>query len=133
MDKFTTAYIEAALWSNALDADFSPVQTAMADLLAPECLAQIEKDCAAFQDNPAWQAALDANAFSPSRYTGCSAEQYGGHDFWLTRNRHGAGQNGHDRFGAGNWKEPHGKTLTDIAHAFGEVYLYAGDDGRLYL
>ena len=49
-----------------------------------------------------------------------------GHDFWLTRNRHGAGF--WDR-GLGEL----GKTLTEIAHSFGECDLYVGDDGRLYL
>jgi hypothetical protein len=42
-----------------------------------------------------------------------------GHEFWLTRNRHGAGF----------WDSKHGtdeeqKILTDNAHAYGEVYLY---------
>ena len=127
MDDFTTAYIETALWSSTgdndrpLDDDFSP------DDLAPEALAKIEKDCAAFQETPAWLAAIEADAFNPCRATGCSTESRGGHDFWLTRNRHGAG------YWDGEWSEPHGKALTDIAHSFGEVDLYAGDDGRLYL
>lgn len=53
-----------------------------------------------------------------------------GHDFWLTRNGHGAGF--WDRFMA----EPaasYGRHLTDKAKPYGESYLYAGDDGRLYL
>jgi hypothetical protein len=48
-----------------------------------------------------------------------------GHDFWLTRNRHGAGF--WDR-GLGAL----GDRLTSAAHAYGEVDLYVGDDGRLY-
>ena len=49
-----------------------------------------------------------------------------GHDFWLTRNGHGAGF--WDR-GLGDV----GDRLTDIAHGFGECDLYAGDDGRVYV
>jgi hypothetical protein len=49
-----------------------------------------------------------------------------GIDFWLTRNRHGAGF--WDR-GLGNL----GTRLTDAAQAFGECDLYVGDDGKLYL
>lgn len=48
-----------------------------------------------------------------------------GHDFWLTRNRHGAG------FWDGDWSPEVGKRLTDAAQAFGEVDLYIGDDGKI--
>jgi hypothetical protein len=48
-----------------------------------------------------------------------------GHDFYLTRNRHGAGF--WDR-GLGDV----GDRLTAAAHVYGESELYAGDDGRLY-
>src|SRR6056300_403211 len=37
-----------------------------------------------------------------------------GHDFWLTRNRHGAG------FWDGDWADD-GDTLTELAHSFGET------------
>lgn len=49
------------------------------------------------------------------------------HNFWLTRNRHGAG------FWDGDWPEPFAKQLTDAAHKFGSCDLYVGDDGRLYI
>lgn len=48
-----------------------------------------------------------------------------GHDFWLTRNRHGAGF--WDR-GLGVV----GDLLTDAAHAAGERELHIGDDGLIY-
>ena len=47
------------------------------------------------------------------------------HDFWLTRNHHGAGF----------WDRGHGedgKRLTEIASAFGSCDLLPGDDGVLY-
>lgn len=46
-------------------------------------------------------------------------------DFWLTRNRTGAG------FWDGDWPE-HGDALTKLAHSFGECNLHVGDDNKLY-
>lgn len=48
-----------------------------------------------------------------------------GYDFFLTRNHHGAGffDRGYSDIG---------EILTDAAHAYGEVYLYVGDDGMIY-
>jgi hypothetical protein len=53
-----------------------------------------------------------------------TAEQ-AGHDFWLTRNRHGAGfwDRGHGAEGA---------DLTQHAKSFGDCDLYVGDDGGIY-
>ena len=48
-----------------------------------------------------------------------------GHDFWLTRNGHGAGF--WDR-GLGKI----GETLSDAARVYGSVDLYVGDDGKIY-
>jgi hypothetical protein len=50
-----------------------------------------------------------------------------GHDFWLTRNRHGAG------FWDGDYPKEMGTTLTDLAHTFGECWIYVGDDSLLYI
>ena len=82
------------------------------DDLAPETLAKVVEDCQAFQrDN-----AVDIG------------DQYerAGHDFWLTRNRHGAG------FWDGDWEEAVGERLTAASHAFGEIDWYIGDDGLIY-
>jgi len=49
-----------------------------------------------------------------------------GHDFVLTRNRHGAGF--WDR-GYGD----KGDRLTKAAHVYGDASLYEGDNGKLYL
>ena len=50
-----------------------------------------------------------------------------GHDFWLTRNRHGAGF-----WEKGDWPEDAGQRLTKSSEAFGEYNLYVGDDGKIY-
>ena len=44
------------------------------------------------------------------------------HDFALTRNHHGAG------FWDGDWAEPWGKILTDLAHQWPETELYLSND-----
>lgn len=48
-----------------------------------------------------------------------------GHDFWLTRNHHGAGfwDRGYGELG---------RRLTDACRPYGDCYLYVGDDGKVY-
>ena len=119
MDRFTAAYITAALWSST-DDNGNPLDGLDAEL-APETLARMEAVCAKFQ-------AENGELFTVENcsYTGCSVEEYAGHDFWLTRNGHGVG------FWDGYWIDPAATRLTDAAHAFGEIDLYVGDDGLIY-
>ena len=116
MDTFTTAYLEAIEFTD-FHSDNEELQNS--DGLSPELLASIEADCAAFQEANAddLDEAYDEHGFT--------LEQ-AGHDFWLTRNGHGAGF--WDR-GLGE----RGDRLTAAAHAYGTSELYAGDDGRLYV
>jgi hypothetical protein len=119
LDTFTTAYIECALWSSTnedgqpLDDDFDESD------LAPETMAKMIADCQAFQS----ENADDLNA------CGLGMERQG-HDFWLTRNRHGAGFWDHGNMG--EQENAALKRLTDAAHLCGTVDLYAGDDGMIY-
>ena len=114
MDAFLQAYIECALWSetdnegNPLDDSYGP------DDLAPETVRAMKEDCEDFQV---------ANANDLER-AGFATQN--GHDFWLTRNRHGAG------FWDRGYGEV-GKRLTEAARACGSTYLYVGDDGKLYV
>ena len=48
-----------------------------------------------------------------------------GHDFWLTRNGHGAG------FWDGDYPEKIGKALTEIAQTFSGLDLIVNDDGKV--
>ena len=116
MDAFTRSYIETALWSSTDESTPSggyPLdQNYNIDDIAPDCLAQMEKDCAAFQEEHADDIG--------SRFARA------GHDFWLTRNRHGAG------FWDGDWPSAIGRRLTDASHAYGSVDLYVGDNGKIY-
>jgi hypothetical protein len=88
LDSFTSGYIECALWSSTesdadgnmgepLDDNYGPEDIALATLL------EMVRDCKAFQrDND-----IDLEVVATHGY---SAKQ-AGHDFWLTRNGHGAG------------------------------------------
>lgn len=106
-------YLEAALWSSTddngkpLDDNYS--QTDFSD----EAMKQATKDWHEFQK----QAGDLLSSLDISHVA---------HDFWLTRNRHGAG------FWDGDYEEAIGKKLTDLSHGFGETDLYVGDDGKLY-
>src|SRR5690606_29911542 len=117
LDRFVTAYINAALWSST-DEDGSPLDAQYsADDLAPETLEQMTDDCRGF---------LEANAI-PEDLDGHFADaELAGQEYWLTRNGHGAGF--WDR-GLGAI----GKVLTDAAHAFGSRDIYVADAGKIYV
>jgi len=106
--------VETALWSTTDDNDRPLDDTKTAADIDPATLDQMVADCAEFRA---------ANKEILARYT----DEDAGHDFWLTRNRHGAG------FWDGDYAEADGEALTTAAHAFGEVWPYVGDDGRIYI
>ena len=116
MDRFTRAYIEAALWSstdNSDDQGGDPLDANYGqDDIAPETLACILTDCEAFQRDHAEDISGDV--------------ERAGHDFWLTRNHHGAG------FWDGDWDSEVGERLTEASHAYGSLDLYVGDNGLIY-
>lgn len=91
--------------------------------IAAETLARMAEDCRAFQrDNQDLLAqAFDLYSHNPE----WSHDEQAGHDFWLTRNGHGAGF--WDR-GLGDI----GRKLADKAHECGSFDLYIGDDGKVY-
>lgn len=108
---FIESYITCALWSS-LDDNGEPLDAnyGFSDI-SKETREQMQLDCEKF-------------------YT----ENYdlikdnivqAGHDFWLTRNGHGAG------FWDGDWPE-HGDKLTDACKQYPEVDLYIGDDDLIY-
>jgi hypothetical protein len=112
LDKFVSAYLECALGSST-DLDGRPLDDDFdIDDLAAETIAEAVTECRDFRD---------ANADDLAE-AGDDAQN--GHDFWLTRNRHGAGF--WDR-GYGNV----GKRLTDAAHVYGSVDLLPCDDGMI--
>lgn len=122
MDNFTSAYITAALWSSTDDSGTPLDDNFTEDDIAPETLEKIENDCLRFQT--AYSRLFTTENHRESRET--SVEEFAGHDFWLTRNGHGAG------FWDGDWTEPAATLMTEGSKTFGAFDLYIGDDGRLY-
>lgn len=125
-DKFTVAYIAAALWSSndettpqggePLDRNYDQFD------FHPDAIAKIVADCKKFQEDNA-HLLIEDNCF----HVGCSMIEYAGHDFWLTRNGHGCGF-----WEKSDWEEEAGKALTEAANKFGECNIVIGDDGKLY-
>lgn len=114
-EKFLKGYIRCALWSSNDESDDYGGEPLDANYderdLTERTLAAFEADCARFQaDNAADLADLEL--------------EQAGHDFWLTRNRHGAGF--WDR-GLGE----KGGRLSEAARAFGEVHLYVTSEGQV--
>jgi hypothetical protein len=132
LDEFTRAYVVAALWSSNDEStpaggepmDHNYDHTDIAD----DTLAAMAEDCRKFQaDN----GTLLERAYPLYVVTdGSSPQAYAGHDFWLTRNGHGAGF--WDRKLENREFGDVGEQLTEAAKAFPEVNLYVGDDGNIY-
>ena len=117
MDEFTRGYIECALWSSTTGDDMgTPLDSIDAELSA-DALASMTADCVQFQE--ANRALLDE-----ARET--RADDHLGHDFWLTRNRHGSGF-----WDRSELSKELQTALTDAAHAMGEVDLYVSDSGEV--
>lgn len=111
-EEMVNSYLETALWSstdgeNPLDdaydiSDFESEERSAAEL-----------DCSMFV------------AIAEDLLDGLELSQVG-HDFWLTRNGHGAG------FWDGDYEKKLGEKLTEISKRFTEVDPYVGDDGQIY-
>ncbi len=117
MDDFTRQYLVTALWSSTdesredggdpMDANYG------IEDIEPDAIAAAVLDCDRFRE-------LAGDLLDESDDPTQAA-----HDFWLTRNGHGAG------FWDGDWPEG-GDRLTAICKGFGESHLSVGDDGRIY-
>ena len=108
---FCEAYLEALLWSSEpYDGEWDGAQA------SPELRQRARIECYAFL--------YRAEGWIKHEPTGPGFAR-AGHDFALTRNRHGAG------FWDGDWPV-YGELLTRIAQSFGELELYLGDDGLIY-
>lgn len=124
LDQFTRAYIAAAYFTETGDSG-QPDSSAE---LSADAIARASADCARFQRITGAEL-RDAC----SRY-GYSCGQ-AGHDFWLTRNGHGAGfwdRKVLTQTEDGSAPDTLGERLTELARQAGECGLYQGDDGLLY-
>ena len=115
-ESFLDAYITAALWSS-IDNDGNPLDD--------------DYDVNNIDDKTALKMKQDADRFQLDNhdlYTkGGWTDAQAGHDFWLTRNGHGAGF-----WDRSELDEEIGKELTSKCEEFGEFNLYIGDDGKIH-
>lgn len=114
LEAMLDAYLTCALWSSTGD-DEQPLDDQYdVEDIDVFCVNEAREDCQSFVDlcRDNGVALLDAAQM--------------GHDFWLTRNHHGAGF--WDR-GLGE----QGLQLTKWANTFGSCDAYVGDDGKVYL
>lgn len=114
-DEFTSAYVECALWCGVMDGRSEELNSYDGNDL----------DDSDLTDAARLQLISDAHAFVEShisdiRRSGLEFSQ-AGHDFWLTRNRHGAGF--WDRKHRGAMEDVALDRLAEASHAYGEMDL----------
>jgi hypothetical protein len=113
LDQFLASYVETALWASMHETGTPLDDSKYSDAeLADETRERMRADCLAFMEQT-------ETLISP-------LSDHVAHDFWLTRNHHGAG------FWDGDYPKSLGEELTKISHQFGEYSLYVGDDGKIY-
>jgi len=125
--EFLTAYVGCALWTTT-DEKGKDLVKGQGQLHAEDVVCEFRKritdelwkrfenDCNSFIEQ-AGDLINDENCKnSMSR---------AGHDFWLTRNGHGAG------FSDGHWTDHAATKLTELSDTFGEQTLYVGDNGMI--
>ena len=120
MTDFLNAYLVTALWSSIDDKENPFDDNYSIDDFSEKALKQADKDCDLFLEKVRELSLLD------KIYIGLLDETDIAHDFWLTRQGHGAG------FWDGDYPDEIGDKLTEIANDFRELYIYVGDDGQLY-
>lgn len=113
MDDFFKQYLITALWSSNDDNGEPFDSNYEIEDISEESLEKAKKDCEEFQRKAG--SLLDDYELSTC-----------GHDFWLTRNGHGAG------FWDGDYEEGDGKKLTELSKEFNELNLFKGDDNKIY-
>lgn len=135
LSDFTRGYIEAAFFTDeerltdemgeempvftfnkdTLETSFITPSAPSFEMLADESLTKIIEECAGFE---MLNKALLDQAGTPEQ---------NGHDFWLTRNRHGAGF----------WDRGYGEVgdkLTEAAQKYSECNLfYSAEDNKIYI
>jgi hypothetical protein len=111
LDQFTRSYMETALWAETDDTGRPLDDQFSIDDFSDMTVARMVADCRSFQKSNFKLISRDLSR--------------AGHDFWLTRNGHGAG------FWDGDWGKV-GDKLTKAAKKFGEFNLYVGDDGQIH-
>ena len=117
INDFINAYIDCALWSS-FETDLPEALYSLDDI-SPSCKQTMHDDCVDFLES--FGNLIDQAIALNLGYDSSKA----GHDFWLTRNGHGAGF----------WDRSLGDIgdeLTTVTKHYGSCELYVGDDGLIY-
>jgi len=141
-EEFLAAYVEAAVWASYVTTegpgdgdDMNPVELdslpfvreaySVIDVFTPEAQEKILKDCMHFMNDNMLDLMLAWKGYAKSqRGSQWSGPSLAGHDFWLTRNHHGAGF----------WDRELGDVgdrLTEACRAYRELDLYVTDDRKI--
>ncbi len=137
LDDFTGQYLATALWAETVRlpmAEDDLVDGCM-DVNEGHVLHGIQEGTPLdflfnlddFTDNAIGAAIADCTRFQEENTNDLRNEDYetAGHDFWLTRNGHGAG------FWDGDYDEDKGKRLTDACKDFGECNIWVNENGTV--
>lgn len=113
----TLDYFEAALWSSPdyseNDAEFLDKNFSISDINLA-CIVKAQNEISDFEEK-AEKKGIDLDDIDNI-----------GHDFWLTRNGHGAG------FWDRNYPGEMGDILTELSEQYGNIDPVIGDDGKIY-
>ena len=120
-------YISTALWSSTTGDDQGTPLDEEHDAadIAPAAREELEAELADFFNGNAADIKLLAEQTWDYGWESVA------HDFWLTRNGHGAGFWDRDTLGRDDIDAAF-KRLTADAKVYGSVDLYLGDDGQIY-
>lgn len=111
--KFELGYIECMLWSSVDDGGNPLDYKYSIEDIDSEAIKKIKSDCNLF-------------IFKAGDLLDSIEDSQAGHDFWLTRNHHGAGF-----WGRGLGKI--GDDLTKLSNTFGEIFPYINDNNEVDL
>lgn len=134
MDDVITAYAECALWSEGCQGMATQAHADPSKCRGEDCDSSLSHDLNFGIGDLSAAAARDMEADVEGFIKGCLAErpeifdgiadEMIGHDFWLTRNGHGAGFWDRGLGERGDW-------LTAMAKPFGSSHLYVNSDGKV--
>ena len=112
---FVRGYIDCALWASVDEAGEPLNDICDVSDIAPDCYRAMNADCYDF---------IRSNFSDLCAYAERLTTKRAGHDFWLTRNGHGAGFWDRDLGELGD-------RLSRAAHTYGSVDLFIDDEGRV--
>jgi hypothetical protein len=119
IDAILSSYFESALWTDednlAEDVGEDAAKSFTVFDFSDETKAKSKEDITKFMEKA-------------GQYLNDVTDEMIGHDFWLTRNHHGAGF----------WDRKEidyeiGDKISEICHEFRELHVIVGDDKKLYL